>query len=309
MSLSTGICDVTTLLSGTPVSAIFSMDTEGAPIKLTQVSLVCTRRGECKQIYNTYSDSGVLSDGKKQNFIDTLNQAKVIVGYNLDSDLKALALQGITIPDNIVLIDLYHTFIYLKDHEHLTVEGLTGCALSDVATYYGVKEVKSFHNSLVDAKVTMDLFWRMVKKTHGMLWVVSPRVTKIAPNLKELYAKEVNKQMDMTDMPTMMDYSYEEPASLMKTNDGFYQGMVVIGRKERLVRLTKKEYKLLKKIRQLVPNYPLSVFYVSIVVPGAQETIRIYEESKEKEVPVDTEEETSQPEQELAVDDAAPIPF
>ena len=292
MNQTSGMYDITALLNKTPVTAIFSLDTEGAPIKLTQVSLVCTNNGECKQLYNTYSESGTLSAGKKQSFIDMLNRAKVIVGYNIDSDRKALALQGIDIPDHIVIIDLYHTFMYLKDHEQLPLDGITGCALGDVATYYGLKDVKSLHNSLVDAKVTMDLFWRMVKKTNGMLWVVKSRITKIAPNLKELYAKEVNKQMDIADMPTMMDYSYEEPSSLMKTEDGFYQGMVVIGRKERLVRLSKKEYKLLKKIRKLVPNYPLSVFYISIVVPGAQEALRVYEENRGTEESVDPDKNT-----------------
>ena len=281
MNQSSGMCDLKDLLSKVSRQDVVTLDAEGAPIKLSQISVVCSYNGASKQLYNTYCEGGVLTEGKRQNLVDTLKRAKVLVGYNIDSDMKALQLQGVSIPEHIIIVDLYYTFQYLKERKQAPFEG--GCALEDVAAYYGITDVTGYHNSLVDAKVTMNLFWRMAKKTKGFLWVVSSHTTTVNKNLQDLYTKEVNKHMENFELPDMMDYSYEEPQSLMKTEDGFYQGMVVMGRKERLVRLSKKEYKLLKKIRKLVPNYPLSVYYTTIVVPGAQEALRIYEENKENE--------------------------
>ena len=297
MNQASGMCDLTDLLVKTPKNSVVTLDAEGAPIKLSQISIVCSHNGASKQLYNTYCEGGVLTEGKKQNLVDTLNRAKILVGYNIDSDMKALSLQGVTIPNHILIVDLYYTFQYLREQKQAPFEG--GCALEDVASYYGINDVTGYHNSLVDSKVTMNLFWRMVKKTKGFLWVVSSHTTKVNDNLKSLYTKEVNKHMENFEFPDMMDYSYEEPEALMKTDGGFYQGMVVMGRKERLVRLSKKEYKLLKKIRKLVPNYPLSVFYTTIVVPGAQEALRSFEENKENEtsaVVTENEAEKAEPE-------------
>ena len=288
MNQESGICDIKELLKRTDKEKIWALDVEGAPIKITQLSLIGTHNNASKQIYNAYCESGLLTKGKKKVFLSIMKRAKVLVGYNIDSDIKALSLQGISIPDHVVSIDLYYTFRYLMEQKGLSYEELSGCALQDVARYYGINQKQGFHNSLVDAKVTMELFWRMAKKTQGEMWVVKFHETNIAPNLKELYGNEVKKHMEAVDIPDMIDYSYEEPDILMKTEDGFYQGMVVMGKKERLVRLSKKEYKLLKKIRKLVPNYPLNIFYSTIVIPGTQEAIRCFEESRmktEKESP------------------------
>ena len=104
--------DLTRIVELTEPKYIVSLDIEGAPRDTTQVSLV---DGDEKSLFNTYCTGRRLSDGKKSALVIPLKKAKILIGFNIESDLTALAKQGIVISMDVIIGDIPSKLYWKKE--------------------------------------------------------------------------------------------------------------------------------------------------------------------------------------------------
>lgn len=272
--------DLTNLIESIECKQIQSLDIEGAPRDTTQVSVI---DGEEKSLFNTYCTGGRLSEGKKGALTTTLKKAKVLIGYNIESDLSALAKQGIIVSMDVIIVDLYYTVKSLLDRGVINGSKLQKLDLQAVAEYYGIKNITGYHNSLVDSMVTMKLFWAMYEENRGYFWLMASRKVLEITDSNGSTSKEAEDTMDTKGTLSVMDYAFEKEDVIYKSSGNLYEALVMIGKKEQIIRMTKAEYDLFKKICKFAPGYPLRVFYLTVLAPGQIAAVRQYREKMEAE--------------------------
>ena len=260
--------DLTRIVELTEPKYIVSLDIEGAPRDTTQVSLV---DGDEKSLFNTYCTGRRLSDGKKSALVIPLKKAKILIGFNIESDLTALAKQGIVISMDVIIVDLYYTVQALLEKGIIFKNQLPKQDLQAVAEYYGIKNVTGYHNSLVDATATMKLFWAMYEKNRGYFWLMTNR--KLLEINEAEYSKGTEDMMDTKATAGIMDYSYETEDVIYKSSGNLYEALILLGKREQIIRMTKAEYDLYQKICKFAPGYP----------PGQMAAVRKFKEKLESE--------------------------
>ena len=270
--------DLTRIVELTEPKYIVSLDIEGAPRDTTQVSLV---DGDEKSLFNTYCTGRRLSDGKKSALVIPLKKAKILIGFNIESDLTALAKQGIVISMDVIIVDLYYTVQALLEKGIIFKNQLPKQDLQAVAEYYGIKNITGYHNSLVDATATMKLFWAMYEKNRGYFWLMANR--KLLEINEAEYSKGTEDMMDTKAAAGIMDYSYETEDVIYKSSGNLYEALILLGKREQIIRMTKAEYDLYQKICKFAPGYPLRVFYQTILAPGQMAAVRKFKEKLESE--------------------------
>ena len=274
------LLDLTQIIESTEPKYILSLDIEGAPRDTTQVSVI---DGEEKSLFNTYCTGGRLTEGKKGALTTALKKAKILIGYNIESDLTAMAKQGIIVSMDVIVVDLYFTVQALLGKGIINKNQLPKLDLQAVAEYYGIKNISGYHNSLVDATATMKLFWAMYEKNRGFFWLMPSQ------KVLDITEPENSKNKDSEDMMNtkaatgILDYSYETEDVIYKSSGNLYEALVMIGEKEQIIRMTKAEYNLYKKICKFAPGYPLRVFYQTILAPGQITAVRKFKEQLEAE--------------------------
>lgn len=272
MRKNTAMYDLSNIIERIDMKNVQALDSEGAPRSVTQVSVV---DGNENSAFNTYCPSGRLSDGKREALNTVLGKARILIGFSLESDLQALAKQGVSAYSDTIIVDLYVTSQELIAKGMINAEKLNKQDLQGIAEYYGIKNVSGYHNSLVDATVTMKLFWEMNRVHNGVFWVLSREEETPVQEEK----KEVTENMEIngkTNSMGVMDYSYENPDVIFKASSNLYEAVIMVGRREQLVRMTGEEYDLFTRIQKFAPGYPLSMFYLTILAPGAMSEVRKY---------------------------------
>lgn len=272
--------DLTGIIESTEPKYIHSLDIEGAPRDTSQVSIV---DGDEKSLFNTYCTGKIMSDGKKLAVSTLLKRTKILVGFGVESDITALAKQDVDISMNIVIVDLYFTIRALLEKGFINRNQLQKQDLQAVAEYYGIKNITGYHNSLVDATVAMKLFWAMYEKNHGYFWVMSNHKVKEIMESKGTENKEAEAAMESKLTMGIMDYSYETEDVIYKSSSNLYEALIMVGKKEQIIRMTKAEYDLYKKICKFAPGYPLRVFYLTVLAPGQMAAVRMFKEKLEAE--------------------------
>lgn len=262
------IRDISFILEHCGTKEIRSLDIEGAPNAIKQISVVDSN---LNNIFNCCFANG--DDIKGQNRITiakAVKNAQILIGFNIGSDLMALQKFNFKLKEHTVVIDLYRTFLFrINNGLEPSNKPMPGLSLKDVAAYYGIQNVKGWHNSFVDAKVTMQLFQAMQTVTGNQFWVVD--MGKF-PNKKESSFEQVESASDrimtVQDM-ALFDYSQNKMKPVVKIGKHLYQGIFSINGIKLVARMTSSEYKLYKKICETTPNYPLSIFYLTVLSPGA----------------------------------------
>ena len=282
MNKTTGMfVDIANLVKTTDRRCIYALDIEGAPSGTNQVSLVS---GVEKNMYNTYCTGGRLSDGKKAAFATILDRAEILVGYNVESDITTLAKQNVDVSAKTVIIDLYFTVQALLAKGLINKNMLPKQDLQSVAEYYGIKNITGYHNSLVDATVTIKLFWVIYEKSHGFFWIMANNSIKEKMEGVHSEDDEIQEEdMNIKNALGVMDYTYEEPDVICKSSGNLYEALIMIGRKEQVIRMIKSEYDLYQKICKSAPGYPLRIFYQTVLAPGRMTAVRKFKEKMEKE--------------------------
>ena len=289
---------------------VVSLDTEGGPKTLSQISLV---NGAGAATLNTYVKDGKLKGTIKDLWNNIFRSGKLLIGYNIGSDLKAIQSVKLSVPSDVIVVDLYCTYMHLLENNQIE-QAKDGNDLEGVAREFGITNVCGYHNSLVDATVTMRLFWKMLARSNGQFVVVQgngdtlkdlmeraleeaelmektcPMDTKdqvkvfLSVPEKKQNTKNEDKEKEENNLTNAPKFEYEdaEESPLYKISKHVYEGIIETEREEELVRLTDKEYKLFSKIQKYTPHYPLSVFYNTIVKPETMKRIALAKEKMEK---------------------------
>lgn len=276
---------------------ICALDTEGAPSNVSQASLV---NGNNNPVINTYITNGKLPGSVGHILDSTLKQNKLLVGFSIKGDIKALQKLGHNVPSDSVVVDLYLTFMNMLDN-NMIKKPPERHDLSSVAKAHGIARICGYHNSLVDASITMKLFWEMAKRTKGKFIVIQGNVDgkpihevaeldmsmidMLASQEEDLLSQtatlepETKQIAETSTVPERKDENVETPMNLKydaQQNESvylvakhLYEAIIDIQGQKELIRLTDKELKLYNRICRQTPNYPLWMFYQTIIAPGA----------------------------------------
>lgn len=261
------ILDISFVLEHSDPKEIRSLDIEGAPNGIKQFSVV---DANLNNIFNCYFASGDDIKGQKRITIaKAVKNAKVLIGFNIASDLMALQKFNFKLKEHTVVIDLYRTFLFrINNGLESSNKLVQGLSLKDVAAYYGIQNKKGWHNSFVDAKVTMQLFQAMQTVTGNRFWVID---TGKSQNKESSFGQKESESdgiMTVQDMD-LFNYAQNKTVPIVKIGKHLYQGVFVINGIKVVARMTSNERKLYKKICEMTPNYPLQIFYLTVLAPGA----------------------------------------
>ena len=262
------IFDTSCVVEDMDLNKIRSIDIEGAPQAINQLSIV---DGRLNSMFNGYFTKDEFSSKSRFAISKVLEKANGLVGFNISSDLKALNRYHFKISSHTLIIDLYRTFLFLVNHNVETDSGMKGYTLKDVAAHYDVHNKQGWHDSFVDSMVTMRLFFAMYKAHQGKLWVIGNNNLDINDLKKMDISPKTEKEnpMESSNKSEVLGYSGESEAKVTKISRHLYQGIITVDGEEIPVRMTKAEYKLYKKICKVSPGYPLRVYYLSVLKPGA----------------------------------------
>lgn len=259
------IQDISFFLEHCSSKDIRSLDIEGAPNSIKQLSVV---DATMNNIYNGHFTSEDEICGQKRILIaKAVKKAKILIGFNISSDLTALQKYNFKIGEHTIVIDLYRTFLFRFNNnlESSYKDLMNGLSLKNVAAHYGITSQKGWHNSLFDAKVTMQLFQVMKTVTGNQFWVIND--CKCKSTKSTLAQIGSDDTMTVHDMD-LFDYAPNKTVPIVKIGKHLYQGIFSINGVKIIARMTSNEYKMYKKICDMTPNYPLQIFYLTVLAPG-----------------------------------------
>lgn len=108
------------------------------------------------------ADKPTLND-KKADIEGLLNEAGIIVGYNLPFDLRMLEQNGIKLPDKRKYVDLMIPFAAVYGEWNDYFEDFKWQKLITCARYYGYQG-GGWHDSLEDVRATLFCYKEMLKR-------------------------------------------------------------------------------------------------------------------------------------------------
>lgn len=248
---------------------IYCLDIEGVPNTIDEITIIQIN-GE--RIYHTEGIKGKFPLLKLKEIQEVLNQAKMIVGHNLNSDLRTLQRQGAYLYEDIRCVDTFATYQKLKEMNLITAEEDMGGTLGNIARFFHVERT-GYHQSEVDAQVTAAVFLAMVSYKQGLMVEVKPSISQVR-RIKESEGNGImtdNKYGDKegsTMEKQIMPVEEKNEISPKQEYQGIYQWAVTTPGHEVVIRLTKAEYGLFMKIKEINPTYSIKTFYNTIVQPG-----------------------------------------
>lgn len=270
----TEVMEIASVVHKTPKKRIISVDIEGIPNKkhslIHQVSFV---DGTGKALLNEKSKSGILTQKQKDAIQRCLNFALILVGFNVNSDLKILGDNGFYLNENIVCIDCDWTFqspeITAKQKEWAKWQEGHKKILKEVCQYFGI-EAEHFHTSIVDATCNMKLFWKLIAKTSKMVVVKTTKAERKIATSKEETVKTKGAVTDMVneEITERMELRIGDLVSVPESKaKNHYEGIVEFNGVTFVIHLNTREYDLLRRIRVVNPEYTLNCFYETILRP------------------------------------------
>lgn len=248
---------------------IYCLDIEGVPNTIEEITIIQIN-GE--RIYHTEGIKGKFPLLKLKEIQEVLNQAKMIVGHNLNSDLRTLQRQGAYLYEDIRCVDTFATYQKLKEMNLITAEEDMGGTLGNIARFFHVERT-GYHQSEVDAQVTAAVFLAMVSYKQGLMVEIKPSISQIR-RIKESEGNGImtDNNYGNKEEPTMekqiMPVEEKDEISPKQEYQGIYQWAVTTPGHEVVIRLTKAEYDLFMKIKEINPTYSIKTFYDTIIQPG-----------------------------------------
>ncbi len=275
------IININELLQIVPPEKVLCLDTEGSANNIEQIAIIdCNEHILCDQHYHDTK----LSDLQKKEIQSILNQAEILIGYNLNCDLKKLANLKLKLPEPTVCADIFLTFnssaVQAELAERFAWLSQKGGTLASVAEYFEEGPGK-FHDSLFDAFCTLRIFKKMIQRTKG-------EIVTTKPPMKRLSAEEIRamESTPATATPTKattkhpMIGNFKTMSKLLDNISGkifghfvddhpaIYEGVININGQFHVIRLTHKEHALFCKIQKFNPQYSLNTFYETILRPA-----------------------------------------
>lgn len=275
------IVNINELLQMVPPEKVLCLDTEGGGNGIEQIAIIdCNEHILCDQHY----PNSKLSDLQKKEIQSILNRAEILIGYNLNCDLKKLANLKLKLPESTICADIFLTFnssaVQAEVAERFAWLSQKGGTLASVAEYFEEGPGK-FHDSLFDAFCTLRIFKKMVQRTKG-------EIITTKPPMKRLTEEEIRAMENAPENAATAETPSKHPAighfkTMSKLLDNIsgkifghfvdehpaiYEGVININGQFHVIRLTHKEHALFCKIQKFNPQYSLNTFYETVLRPA-----------------------------------------
>ncbi len=261
-----------------PLDQMMSIDIEGAPAAVKQVSIYDFNH---ELLYNKTAPSGKeLPQGEITKIQRILNRARVLVGHSLDSDLMALRRRGVYLYNDTRCLDTYFTLLEMKE-EGLLDNRYNGATLKETALYFHIR-ANDYHTSHTDALAAAVVMQEMMKQGDGMVVEITPSIIQIP---RPPFGMEPDwEKEERGDMAQNKTIGPKADSRVYKIGD-FYECVIAGGQGPTFVRMTQEEYDLFLRIRELRPDYTVRLYSETILTPSIVARLAALEEA-EKAAPV-----------------------
>ncbi len=269
------IININEILQIVPPERMLCIDTEGSANNIEQISIVDANESVRYDQHYAVTKLDATERNKIQSLLD---QADILVGYNLNCDLKILASRQFKLPENTICADIFLTFSstavqseLAERHAWLSQKGGT---LASVAEFYG-EEPGKFHDSLFDACCTIRIFKKMIQRTEGEMVITKPPIKRLVAESARETTEVANKNPAfgiLSSMPQLLNtLSGKIFGHFVDDHPAIYEGVVKLNGHFHVIRLTHREHSLFCKIQKYNPQYNLNTFYETILRPSQLE--------------------------------------
>ena len=256
-----------------PADQMMSIDIEGAPTLVKQVSIYDFNH---ELLYNKTAPAGKeLSQGEITKIQRILNRARVLVGHSLDSDLMALRRRGVYLYNDTRCLDTYFTLLEMKA-EGLLDNRYNGATLKETALYFHIR-ANDYHTSHTDALATAVVAQEMMKQGDGMMVEITPSIIQIP---RPPFGMEPDwEKEERGDMQQNKSVGPKADSRVYQNGD-FYECVIAGGQGPTFVRMTREEYDLFLRIRELRPDYTVRLYNETILTPSIVARLAALEEAE-----------------------------
>lgn len=256
-----------------PLDQMMSIDIEGAPASVKQVSIYDFNH---ELLYNKTAPAGKeLAQWEITKIQRILNRARVLVGHSLDSDLIALRRRGVYLYNDTRCLDTYFTLLEMKE-EGLLDNRYNGATLKETALYFHIR-ANDYHTSHTDALAAAVVMQEMMKQGDGMVVEITPSIIQIP---RPPFGMEPDwEKEERGDMAQNKTIGPKADSRVYKIGD-FYECVIAGGQGPTFVRMTQEEYDLFLRIRELRPDYTVRLYSETILTPSIVARLAALEEAE-----------------------------
>lgn len=222
--------------------------------------------GTGKQVYKQPADQGALSDGQRKKLQSLLDEARMVVGFSINSDLQVLEKAKIYLYDDVYCIDLHTTFTYMLNQGVVPKKEAPDGSQKKIAEYFGFDAAAVGNSEDLNVLMKWKIFDSMIKLKGGFL-------AKMAPKIKSLRIRKLEAGVPESDWIDITDEAPTEPSAesaalKIVQNHGLYETLIPDGGDYVIVRMSEEEYSLFLQIQNWRKDYTVKLFYETILKPG-----------------------------------------
>ena len=220
--------------------------------------------GAGKQVYKQPEDQDTLSDGQRKKLQALFDEARMVVGFSINSDLLVLEKEKLYLYDGVYCIDLHTTFTYMLNQGVVSKKAVSDESLKKIAAYFGFKVIGNSENQ--GGLMKWKIFDGMTKLKNGFLAKMAPKI-KFLRNRKLEAGVEESEWIDITD-EAPVESGVDHVVEKIVQNQGLYETLISDGGDYIIVRMSEAEYSLFLQIQNCRSDYSVKLFYETILKPG-----------------------------------------
>lgn len=222
--------------------------------------------GSGKQVYKQPTDQETFSDGQRKKLQSLLDEARMVVGFSVNSDLQVLEKAQLYLYDDVFCIDLHTTFTCMLNQGVVPKKKAPDCSPKKIAEYFDFDAAAVGNPEELNACMKWKIFDAMTKLKGGFL-------AKMAPKIKSLKIRKLEAGVPEADWIDITDEAPVEPSTesaieKIVQNQGLYETLIPDGGDYVIVRMSEVEYSLFLQIQNCRKDYTVKLFYETILKPG-----------------------------------------
>ncbi len=221
--------------------------------------------GTGKQVYKQPADQE-FSDGQRKKFQSLLDEARMIVGFSINSDLQVLEKAKMYLYDDVYCIDLHTTFTYMLNQGVVPKKEMPDCTLKKIAEYFDFDAAVVGNQEELNVRMKWKIFDEMTKRKGGFLAKMTPKIKSLRIRKLEADVPE-SEWIDITD-EAPVEPDEESAVGKIVENQGFYETLLPDGGDYIIVRMSEAEYALFLQIQNCCRDYTVKLFYETVLKPG-----------------------------------------
>ena len=158
-----------------PEDRILVIDIAGAPHRVNKISL-CTL-DQSFQYEADFTDR-IISPDHRANIQDALYSALMIVGHGLNSQTKALKIDGFSLCRDTFCADTYYTIRRLEALGEIPEGGIRRHNVRGCLSFFGL-DSRPYHHGTPDARFIAALFLNLTLYKAGRIQCIRPDIRRI----------------------------------------------------------------------------------------------------------------------------------